>query len=333
MAQIDVQGDWGAHLALLRPLVDAGHAIVLARAAAPRASAADLVLVALAPDLAPREIEPAAGVRGPSWLAWNSADAPDQTLAAYQGGALAVLPAATTPDVLHSAVENALAGGRDAPGAHPARSPLAPPRRRVFARGAYVALDRSDVLEIEAGVLAQTVVHADGAEVLLGLVGCGGMLIGHGSDGCGLRLQAQSELTVTLRSWTVASREPDFPVRVTARLRQMEAWAAMQARPYLDQRLLGLLGLLAEAFGVAHTGGAVVDVRITHAQLASAIGATRTTVTRLLGDLRTRGLLDVTGYGAGERFVLPLVDTGFPAHADGHYPSDPGDSKRVRRSG
>jgi CRP-like cAMP-binding protein len=44
--------------------------------------------------------------------------------------------------------------------------------------------------------------------------------------------------------------------------------------------------------------------RITHAQLASAVGATRATVTRRLGALRRRGLLLSVGSGAGKRLCL-----------------------------
>ena len=85
------------------------------------------------------------------------------------------------------------------------------------------------------------------------------------------------------------------------RLQQLEAWAAMQARPHLDQRVLGLLSLLAEQFGRPHPQGTLIDVRITHAQLAAAAGATRTTITRTLGDLRTRGLLATVGSGEAQR--------------------------------
>lgn len=42
-----------------------------------------------------------------------------------------------------------------------------------------------------------------------------------------------------------------------------------------------------------------------HAQLASAVGATRTTVTRLLGQLRRRGILLAVPAEGGERFCLP----------------------------
>ena len=85
----------------------------------------------------------------------------------------------------------------------------------------------------------------------------------------------------------------------------MEAWAAMQARPHFDQRVLGILSLLAEQFGVTTQEGQVVDVRITHTQLASAVGATRTTITRTLRDLRHQNKLSIIATADGERFCLP----------------------------
>ena len=71
------------------------------------------------------------------------------------------------------------------------------------------------------------------------------------------------------------------------------------------RRLLGVLALLAEQFGEACSEGTLIDVRITHAQLAAAIGATRATVTRLLGPLRRNGLVLTVQSAAGERFCLP----------------------------
>ena len=78
----------------------------------------------------------------------------------------------------------------------------------------------------------------------------------------------------------------------------------MQARPYLDQRVLGILSLLAEQFGISHPNGTLIDLRLTHAQLAVAVGATRTTITRVLGELRAAGKLSADGSGRAERFVL-----------------------------
>jgi CRP-like cAMP-binding protein len=56
-------------------------------------------------------------------------------------------------------------------------------------------------------------------------------------------------------------------------------------------RLLGFLRLLIEEFGEPCEGGFYLPFALTHAQIGSAIGSTRVTVTRLMGKLRQRGLL------------------------------------------
>ncbi len=53
-----------------------------------------------------------------------------------------------------------------------------------------------------------------------------------------------------------------------------------------------------------HSLGILVDVRLTHGLLASALGATRSTVTRTLGDLRQSGRLLTIGKGEQERFCV-----------------------------
>lgn len=183
-------------------------------------------------------------------------------------------------------------------------SSLGLPVYRSYSRGILIPTTPDQLLQVESGVVAQIVTHADGAEVLLGLHGPGQLLTPHPADSCFLNLQAHTDVRLAVYTWQQALHLPDLPARLRARLWQQEAWAAMQARPYLDERLLGVLTLLAEQFGRPTADGLRIDVRLTHAQLATAIGATRTTVTRLLGALRQRGLLTTSGEGQEERFCL-----------------------------
>jgi CRP-like cAMP-binding protein len=74
--------------------------------------------------------------------------------------------------------------------------------------------------------------------------------------------------------------------------------------------VLGILSLLAEQFGEAGPDGEIITVRITHMQLASAVGATRTTITRTLGDLKNQGRLAMLQTADGERFCLPAWEPG-----------------------
>lgn len=238
------------------------------------------------------------------WLACSVSPAPDLQAAAYRAGALAVLPFNLPSDLVERTVRSVLTSLRPEP-APVASVPVAERRRHRYRQGELISLDGDAVLEIKEGVVALTALHADGAEVLLGLFGPGQLLPGHPADDCAIELTAHSDAEVRMHSWTEAVRQPELAEKLRLRLRRMEAWASMQARPHMEQRVLGILGLLAEPFGRPHPRGLLIDVRLTHVQLASAVGGTRATVTRLLNQLRRRGLLNVVRSAEGMRFCLP----------------------------
>ena len=235
-----------------------------------------------------------------AWFAWNRNDSPGLALQAYQAGAQSVLPSSFTTEILIATVTRL----RDALERNSGHSASGISRDQSYVRGQVVIPEQHSVLEVMRGVIAPTVIHEDGAEVLLGLCGPGQMLVGHPEDSCSIRLITHTEATVRVRSWEQAMEDIELPRQLRARLQQMEAWAAMQARPHLDQRIMGLLSLLAEQFGRQDDHGMIIDVRITHQQLASAVGATRTTITRILRDLKRAGLLMTIGTGSTERFCL-----------------------------
>jgi hypothetical protein len=77
----------------------------------------------------------------------------------------------------------------------------------------------------------------------------------------------------------------------------------MQARPSLQQRVMGFWGLLSEQFGTHSQHGTLINVRITHGQLAAAVGATRTSITRVLSELRALGRVSTVNKDGGRLFV------------------------------
>jgi CRP-like cAMP-binding protein len=173
-----------------------------------------------------------------------------------------------------------------------------------YRAGERILLGPDGTLQVVEGVVALTVIHEDGTEVLLGLCGPDQVVAGHSGETCCIQLRAQTAAVVRIEPWADAARQPGFADRLRERLRCAEAWAAMQALPHIEQRLLGILSLLAGQFGRPAIDGTVIEVLITQAQLASAVGATRTTVTRLLGRLRRRGLVIALRAGRGERYGL-----------------------------
>ena len=70
------------------------------------------------------------------------------------------------------------------------------------------------------------------------------------------------------------------------------------------QRLTSLLLELAEQYGQRQQDGVLIGIRLSHQELASIIGSTRETVTTLLGELRSEGLLSTSR----RRLVLRSVE-------------------------
>ncbi len=298
-AQVSVLGPWPRALALAAGLHGSGVAatFVAAVGSLPRSTTLLIALVASEQDLAA-----VASLSPPfPWFAWLAPDASELLADAYRAGASAVFPAETPAEVILRAIHNHLTAWGAARGASRGEPSV---RRERHRRGERIVLTNEATLEVAEGVIALTVLHPDGAEVLLGLFGPGSLLTGHSEDGCFLELVAHTEASVVVRPWSESIRDPDLATRLRARLRQMEAWAAAQARPFLEQRVLGILALLAEQFGHTEDGHTVIDLRITHAQLAATVGATRTTVTRILLALRRRGVISIDRTPTGERLCL-----------------------------
>lgn len=89
---------------------------------------------------------------------------------------------------------------------------------------------------------------------------------------------------------------------LTRRLQQTEAVLAMVGYRRVEERLRHLLMLLKQEVGQPDPNGTRLGVRLTHQQLANAIGTTRVTVTRLLSQLQEEGWLVID---SSRHIVLP----------------------------
>ncbi|HEY9688784.1 MAG TPA: Crp/Fnr family transcriptional regulator [Coleofasciculaceae cyanobacterium] len=101
--------------------------------------------------------------------------------------------------------------------------------------------------------------------------------------------------------WNDLDNWPHFRREVLDAFRQQHQrkllWLSTLGQRRTIDRLLGYLTLLIEEFGQACDEGYYLPWPLTHAQIGSAIGSTRVTVTRLMGKLRKRGL--IASYGDG----------------------------------
>ncbi len=164
-----------------------------------------------------------------------------------------------------------------------------------YSLGRSIPLRIGEVLIVCRGVVQLSTIQQDGSETLLGLAGPS-MPIG-------------LPLTVVDPYWATALTDVDvLPLAMAEiesspllmagicrhmmlRLQQSEAWLSIAGKRLVADRLRHLLLLIAQDFGQVETCGVRIPVRLTHHQLATAIGTTRVTVTRLLKDFKEEGWL------------------------------------------
>lgn len=96
-------------------------------------------------------------------------------------------------------------------------------------------------------------------------------------------------------SWTEIARDPQLALGLlqasAQRHRQSQALLGLMGLRRVEERVRGFLELLAQEYGQPCDQGLRLNLRLTHQELASAVGTTRVTVTRVLGGLREEGWL------------------------------------------
>ena len=80
---------------------------------------------------------------------------------------------------------------------------------------------------------------------------------------------------------------------LSSRILQTETMIETLTHRDMSSRLVSFLLVLCRDFGIPGEKGITIDLRLSHQSIAEAIGSTRVTITRLLGDLRNSGLLKI----------------------------------------
>jgi CRP/FNR family transcriptional regulator, global nitrogen regulator len=80
---------------------------------------------------------------------------------------------------------------------------------------------------------------------------------------------------------------------LSSRILQTEMMVETLAHRDMGSRLVSFLLILCRDFGMPTNSGITIDLRLSHQAIAEAIGSTRVTVTRLLGDLKDGELISI----------------------------------------
>ncbi len=121
------------------------------------------------------------------------------------------------------------------------------------------------------------------------------------------------QTTVIWMYWHDLDNWPHFRREISDAFRHQHQrkllWLSTLGQRRTIDRLIGFLTLLIEEFGESCDEGYYLPWSLTHAQIGSAIGSTRVTITRLMGKLRQRGMIQVYGDGL---LCLPTADPSTP---------------------
>ncbi|NER36923.1 MAG: global nitrogen regulator NtcA [Oscillatoria sp. SIO1A7] len=80
---------------------------------------------------------------------------------------------------------------------------------------------------------------------------------------------------------------------LSSRILQTEMMIETLAHRDMGSRLVSFLLILCRDFGSPKADGITIDLKLSHQAIAEAIGSTRVTVTRLLGELRSEGMISI----------------------------------------
>ena len=139
---------------------------------------------------------------------------------------------------------------------------------------------RSNILwKIESGFVRTVTWSEDGTLIVLGLWGarnCVGRSLTQVNP-------YQIECLTSVKATPIAINEvPDLADTLLTHVNYLESLMVIRSSKRADVMLLRLLQWLADRFGQTTVDGRLIDLRLTHQDLADLIGITRITVTRTL---------------------------------------------------
>lgn len=175
-------------------------------------------------------------------------------------------------------------------------------RRWLFKSRSTLPLKPNSLWKIETGVVKTLTWLEDGTTVTLGLWGPGDIVGKALSQVEPYQIECLTAVEVTILP--VSEWHPVSSV-LLARIQQAEELMVIRRYKKTDIMLVKLLTWLGKRFGREIEQGRLIDLRLTHQDLAEILGTTRVTVTRTLGQLEQQDFIERLPLN---RFVLREKD-------------------------
>lgn len=161
--------------------------------------------------------------------------------------------------------------------------------RLSFERRALISLQKNKLWQIESGIIRTSGLLDDGSLVVFGLWQCGDVV---GKAIAGVDTYQIECLTPVEVVCLHGDDNHLLNEIVFAHVQQLQELTLIRSNKRVDVMLLKLLAWLAQKFGRAVVQGQLIELRLTHQDLADLLGSTRVTITRTLSQLEQQGLIE-----------------------------------------
>ncbi|MEC4817994.1 MAG: Crp/Fnr family transcriptional regulator [Scytonema sp. PMC 1069.18] len=160
--------------------------------------------------------------------------------------------------------------------------------KQSFKPRSFLPLQQNSLWKIETGVVRVMTWHEDGTLVILGVWGPGDMV----SRGFSKIEPYQIECLTKVEA-VLFPIEGWFPLTevLLAHIQQAEELAVVRSYKTVELMLIKLLTWLVKKFGREIETGHLIDLRLTHQDIADMLNSTRVTITRILTQLEEQGLI------------------------------------------
>jgi CRP-like cAMP-binding protein len=162
-----------------------------------------------------------------------------------------------------------------------------PHHEHIFASRSILPINKDCFWKIEQGFVRSFTWDEEGTIVTLGIWGAGD-IIGQLSPREPYEIQCLSQVKLTALEITTAAEL--LPI-LKIHLHQTEQLMLIRSHKTVEMVVVNLLEWLAQRFGREVEQGRLIDLRLTHQDIAEIVGTTRVTITRILQKLEEQGLI------------------------------------------
>jgi CRP-like cAMP-binding protein len=159
---------------------------------------------------------------------------------------------------------------------------------QIFSRRSHFPNRSNDLWKIEAGLVRTVTWLEDATIITLGLWGPGDTIGQPISKSDPFQIECLTQVKATLLSAELYLNRD----LLLEHIQQLENFMIMRSYKKVDFMLYKLLNWLAQKFGSEVEQGHLIDMNLTHQDLAEIIGTSRVTITRTLGIFEQQGLIE-----------------------------------------